>query len=151
MPFLRYFFSLQNSTFHSRKWLVQPWSSRVNIARTENTRDSRKAGERRPLFRIPSEVTERDGVHHRDDEKRESVRDKRHATCKKPPIGNKRTGGDCTVCLSACLLIGWCLFLCLFVGRLMSVFLHVCWSVDICVSVCWSVGVCLSIVVHDKT
>lgn len=75
---------------------MQPWSSRVNIARTENTRDSRKAEERRPLFRIRSEVTERDCVHHRDDEKRDSARDKRHATCKKPPIGNKRIGGNCT-------------------------------------------------------
>ena len=75
---------------------MQPWLSRVNIARTENTRDSKKAGERRPLFRIPSEVTERGDAHYRDGEKRDSARDKRHVTCKKPPTGNKRTGGNCT-------------------------------------------------------
>ena len=94
ISFLLVFFK-QNSTFHSRKWRVQPWSSRVSIARTENTRDSRRAGERQPLFRIASEVTEKGGARHRDGEKRDSARDKKHATCKKPPIG-KRAGWKCT-------------------------------------------------------
>ena len=75
---------------------MQPGLYRVSIARTENTRDSRKAGEPRPLFRIASEVIERGGARHRDGAKKDSARDKRHATCKKLLIGNKRAGGKCT-------------------------------------------------------
>lgn len=149
---------LTNSPFHSRKWRVQPWSSRVSIGHTENTRDSRKVEERRPSFRIASEVTERGGAHHIDGEKRDSARDKRHATCKKPPIGNI-TGFVCpsavlkyniSFCMSvsACLPVNWSVSLsvgrCLSVSRSLSV--RRCLSVSQCLSHSVSVSQCLSVI-----